>query len=621
MKLLDIYEPGQTPSPHEGTIAVGIDLGTTNSLVAISDGTKPQVIEGEEGAALVPSIVAYRKNGEIIVGRKAASMHDAEVIRSVKRLMGKSKEDIRQIAGADKFNFADDAALKLSINKRKISPVEISAEILKELKRNAETALAKNITKAVITVPAYFDDAARNATKAAANIAGLEVLRLINEPTAAALAYGLDKGVQGFYVVYDLGGGTFDASLLRMEKGIFQVIATAGDNELGGDDFDAEIASYFIKEFEKDNGKTNVNNQNLNQILVAAKKAKEYLTNEKSARFEVEIAGKKFVSFLSLETFNELIKKHSERTIEILKFLVEESKVPKDHIKGVVMVGGSTRVPLIYNEVKKFFGIAPLTDVDPDKVVALGAAIQAEALTKGSENLLLDVTPLSLGLEVMGGMVEKVIHRNSPIPVSKFQEFTTYEDGQPAMKIHVLQGEREMVKDCRSLAKFTLSGIPPMKAGIARIKVIFNIDADGILTVSAVEQTTGTAQTVTVKPSYGISDDEVEKMLRDSMENAKEDIMERLLVEARVEADLAIRTVEDALKLDGDILTKEERKPIDEKVALLKKLMAETDREAIDFEVHELNKVAGLFAEKRMNKAISEAIAGKEISKVEENLL
>lgn len=548
MKLLDISEP------KRDSVAVGIDLGTTNSLVAISENGRPRVIGG-----LLPSVVAYEKNGKITVGEEARK--NPLAIYSIKRRMG-------------------DAAEQIDVAGKKLTPVEISAEILKTLKKRAEKALGSQITKAVITVPAYFDDAARNATKDAARLAGLEVLRLINEPTAAALAYGLDKAVEGIYAVYDLGGGTFDISILKMEESVFQVLATAGDTALGGDDFDREVAAY------------------LGCDLHEARKKKEKSSTE----------------------FEKLIVPYIDRTLRICSDLIEDSEIKKDEIKGVVLVGGSTRIPLIKKRLTKLFGDKILSDADPDEIVALGAAIQAESLTKGSENLLLDVTPLSLGLETMGGLTEKIIQRNTPIPFSATQEFTTYQDGQSLMKIHVVQGEREMISQCRSLGEFILSGIPPMVAGAARIKVTFAIDADGILTVSAMEETTAKVQTVTVKPSYGLSEGEIEKMLRESMENARTDITERLLAESRIEAEIAIKTVNDALEKDGDLLAKNERRKIESQVAILKTLMAKSDRDSIDLETAFLNQICAPFAEMRMNRAMASALAGKNIDAIAKKL-
>src|SRR5436190_393402 len=498
MTLLEIHEPGETPLPHagEGSLAVGIDLGTTNSVVAIARDGKPAALHDETGKAMVPSVVAYPSSGGVLVGDDARLLMPQEprnVVASVKRLMGRGAAVLHTVAGVLPYEIEPGSGetdmVKLRIAGKPRSPVEISAEILKALRKRAEAALEKPVERAVITVPAYFDDAARTATRDAARVAGLEVLRLVNEPTAAALAYGLDKGSEGLYAVYDLGGGTFDFSLLRLEKGVFQALARP--------EFDAMIAAYV------------------------------------------------------------------KRTIDIARRVLDDADMKVDEVHGVVLVGGSTRVPLVRAAVADMIGTAPLTDIDPDEVVALGAALQAEALTGGSETLLLDVTPLSLGLETMGGLVEKIVPRNTPIPAQLAQEFTTYQDGQSAMAIHVVQGEREMVADCRSLARFELSGIPPMTAGAARIRVSFAVDADGLLTVSAEERTTGVAQRIEVKPSYGLSHDDMADMLYDSLEHAEDDVARRLLTEARVEAERGLLALDAALAKDGKLLSSEERAELD----------------------------------------------------------
>ncbi|MDE3060188.1 MAG: Fe-S protein assembly chaperone HscA, partial [Pseudomonadota bacterium] len=499
MNLLQIHEPGETPLPHSQA-AVGIDLGTTYSVVAAAEGGSVEVIRNMHGHALMPSAVYYGK--EIEVGYPARARYERGergVIVSAKRRMHE----------ADK---------RLKAGDREVSPVEVSAEILKSLKRMAEQALGREVAQAVITVPAYFDDAARAATRDAARLAGLEVLRLINEPTAAALAYGLDKGVEGIYAIYDLGGGTFDISLLRLEKGVFQVLSTGGDTQLGGDDFDQAVAAWALT--EAGFGEAHLAGEDVGALVSLARNAKHELTEKGSAA----IVYQGHAVTLTREDFEALIAPYVEKTLSVCEQALADADLSIADVKGVVMVGGSTRVPLVYRRVGKFFGKPPLTDINPDEVVAVGAALQAEGLTHGSDNLLLDVIPLSLGLETMGGLTEKLLQRNTPIPVSVSQEFTTYQDGQTGMQIQVVQGEREMVAHNRSLARFELTGIPPLPAGIARVRVTFTVDADGLMTVSAEEKTTGAEAVVHVKPSYGLPPEEIEKMLMASMENARKDI-------------------------------------------------------------------------------------------------
>jgi molecular chaperone HscA len=570
MQLLQIHEPGQTPLPHADTAAVGIDLGTTHSVVAVSSGDNTEVLHNIHGHALVPSVVYYAPDGSVEVGyaaKKRADSGEAGAIASVKRRMHES-------------------AVPVQLPHRQVTPVEVSSEILKELKRNAERALGKDVTKAVITVPAYFDDSARQATKDAAKLAGLEVLRLINEPTAAALAYGLDTGAQGIYAVYDLGGGTFDISLLKLEQGVFQVLATGGDTQLGGDDIDILIPA---------------------KAGILSRVIKEKLS---------EVQEYEGVTRAQLET---LARPLIERTLTICARAFEDAKLSKDDVKGIVLVGGSTRMPLVRRMVAEWFGREPLTNVNPDEVVAIGAAIQAHGLTQGSNNLLLDVVPLSLGLETMGGLTEKIIERNTPIPVTAEQEFTTYQDGQTGMQVHVVQGERELVSQNRSLARFELSGIPPLPAGIARVKVRFAVDADGLLTVSAEEKTTGIMQSVQVKPSYGLAEGQIEAMLLESMKNAQKDILERLLIEARVEAERQIVEVESAIRLDGQLLSETETKQIKRQMQVLKNACAGEDRDYIDVEVQELARVTANFAQRRMDKAIGSALKGTHIENALEN--
>ncbi|MDX2073163.1 MAG: Fe-S protein assembly chaperone HscA [Alphaproteobacteria bacterium] len=595
MSLLQIHEPGQTPLPHasEAGMAVGIDLGTTHSVVAVSDHGNAQVLRNIHGHALVPSVVLF-KDGNVRVGfeaKAALDRGDAHAIGSFKRHM-------------------HEAATMLDIGGVQKSPVELSAEILKTLKAQAEKALGREVRQAVITVPAYFDDSARQATKDAARLAGLELLRLINEPTAAALAYGLDNAVEGIYAIYDFGGGTFDVSLLKLEKGVFQVLATRGDTHLGGDDIDRILIPSPLMGEGKEEGDSTV--------LGIVRKIKEQLSTSDIASAELPPTlalphkGGGNISYTRAD-FEALIAPIVARTIECCKQALADAKLSAQDVKGVVMVGGSSRIPLVRREVEKLFGTKPLTNVNPDEVVAVGAAIQAEGLTRGSNNLLLDVIPLSLGLETMGGLFEKIIQRNTPIPIAATQEFTTYQDNQTGMQIHVYQGEREMAADNRSLAKFELTGIPPLTAGIARVKVTFMVDADGLLTVSAQEQTTGRMQHIEVKPSYGLPPEEMERMLRESMEHARADIMGRLLVEARVEAERAIIEIESAMKTDSHLLSEAEKKLIAQQMQAVRNAAGGADRDYIDAEVSELGRVAQNFAERRMNQSITKALKGKNI--------
>ena len=623
--LLQIHEPGETPVPHddEAGLCVGIDLGTTNSVVAISSDTKPEALRDASGRALVPSVVAYGETPPPVIGEAArqALLETPElVVGSIKRLMGRGLADIKGLAGVLPFEIAENddkgGMVRIKVAGRALTPVEISADILRALKLRAETSLGQSVDRAVVTVPAYFDDAARTATRDAARLAGLEVLRLVNEPTAAALAYGLDKGVEGLYAVYDLGGGTFDISLLKLEKGVFQVITTGGDAALGGDDFDHAIAEHFLAERAETLGENSLTSDQTKIALMTARLAKECLSGRVSGDWMIEAGGETTTHNLDLATLESLIAPLVDRTIGICRGVLADARIEAADVNGIVLVGGSTRVPLVRGRIAEFFGHEPLADIDPDEVVALGAALQAEALTVGSDTLLLDVTPLSLGLETMGGMVEKVIPRNTPIPVSKAQEFTTYQDGQAAMMIHVLQGEREMVDQNRSLAQFVLNGIPPMTAGAARIRVAFNIDADGLLTVSAREETSGVEQHVEVKPSYGLSEDDMARMLRESMEHAGEDMVARLLAEARVEAGRALGALEAALSADGDLCPDNEKGEISAGIADLKTAMAGEERDAINLAVEDLDRLSRPFAERRMEKGIRKALAGKSVDEV-----
>lgn len=626
MTLLDIHEPGQTPLPHAGEAgaAVGIDLGTTNSVVAVAHVGVAAALRNRCGGALVPSVVAYRPGEPPLVGEEARALMASEptaVAASVKRLMGRGVADLSKLAGALPFTVepgtGETDMVKIRVGGRARSPVEISADILRSLKDRAEEVLGRSVERAVITVPAYFDDAARTATRDAARIAGLEVLRLVNEPTAAALAYGLDKGAEGIYAVYDLGGGTFDFSVLHLEKGVFQVLATGGDAALGGDDFDHAIAERLLGERRAAGLPAPTDEGALKRTLATARQIKEELSQRDSVGRTLVLGGAESAHTVERAAFEAWIAPLVSRTASICRAVLDDAGIAASDVVGAVLVGGSTRVPAVRAAVAKVFGKPPLADIDPDEVVALGAALQAEALTTGSDTLLLDVTPLSLGLETMGGLVEKVVPRNTPIPVALAQEFTTYRDGQTAMSIHVVQGEREMVQDCRSLARFELAGIPPMTAGAARIRVSFTVDADGLLTVSAEERTTGVAQRVEVKPSYGLSDDDMADMLYDGIEHGADDMRRRLLAESRVEAERLALALDAALASDGDLLDAGERAALDAARARLAAALPGEDRDAIQAAAEALEEGTKAFAERRMDRGIRSALAGVSIEKLQ----
>ncbi len=629
-QLLQIHEPGATPEPgaDEAPLAIGIDLGTTNSVVAIGEDAGVRVLRDENGIGLVPSIVAYAADGSAIVGELARRLmldRPEVVVGSVKRLMGRGIADVKALAGTLPYQLVDDDGgagpsgrmARVMVAGHVFSPVEISAEILRALKERAEIQLGRAVDRAVVTVPAYFDDAARTATRDAARLAGLEVLRLVNEPTAAALAYGLDEGAEGVYVVYDLGGGTFDVSLLNMQKGVFQVLATGGDAALGGDDFDHAVAEHFLAERRQQRGEEPLSVADVKLALMTGRIAKECLSTQKWGEWTLHIGDVPSLHRFDRPALEGLLQPLVDRTIHICRQVLDDAGIDPTEVKGVVLVGGSTRVPLVRRRVGELFGHEPLDNIDPDEVVAVGAALQAQALTRGSETVLIDVTPLSLGIETMGGIVEKVIPRNTPIPVARAQEFTTYQDGQQAMAIHVVQGERELVDQCRSLARFELRDIPPMTAGAARIRVTFAVDADGLLTVSALETTTGSEQKVAVKPSYGLTEDEMAQMLYDALQHGAEDMRLRVLAEARVEAKRVLTALAAALATDGDLLTEEERQALDAQGLAVEAAIAGEDRDAITAAVEELETLSRPFAERRMDRGIRAALSGRELKDFE----
>lgn len=619
MALLQIAEPGQSPKPHERRLAVGIDLGTTNSLVAAVRSGVAEPLPDAQGRLILPSAVRYHaERAEVGESARAAAAKDPfNTIISVKRLMGRGLEDVKQLGEQLPYRFRQGESHMPFIETVQglKSPVEVSADILRELRQRAETTLGGELVGAVITVPAYFDDAQRQATKDAARLAGLNVLRLLNEPTAAAVAYGLDKGAEGLVAIYDLGGGTFDISILRLTRGVFEVLATGGDTALGGDDFDHAIAGWVI---EQAGLSADLDPGSQRQLLQIACAAKERLTDEASVR----VAYGDWSGELSRATLDELIEPFVARSLKSCRRAVRDSGVDLEEIRSVVMVGGSTRVPRVRTAVGELFGCEPLTDIDPDQVVAIGAAIQAYALAgnkRGEELLLLDVIPLSLGLETMGGLMEKVIPRNTTIPVARAQEFTTYKDGQTAMMIHVLQGERELVKDCRSLARFELRGIPPMVAGAAKIRVTFQVDADGLLGVSARELSSGVEASIQVKPSYGLTDGEIARMLKDSFDYAGDDKAARALREQQVEAQRLLEAVQSALDVDGErLLDEEERLAIAAQMDTLRELAGGSDTAAIENQIKRLSQVTDAFAARRMDATVKAALSGRRLNEIEE---
>lgn len=619
MALLQISEPGMSAAPHQHRLAVGIDLGTTNSLVATVRSGSAVCLPDSDGRATLPSVVRYL-DGEVEVGKNALSAQKTDplnTVSSAKRLIGRTLTDLAQEAQYLPYRFTpNERVVELNTRQGAKTPIEVSAEILKALKLRAEETLGGDLVGAVITVPAYFDDAQRQATKDAARLAGLNVLRLLNEPTAAAIAYGLDNASEGTFVVYDLGGGTFDVSVLQLTKGLFEVKATGGNSALGGDDFDHRLFCHLLEQ----NDLSKLNEQDSQLLLSLVRTAKEKLTTQTEAVIETTLSdGHKVHTVITRQEFHNLTQNLVQKTIEPVKQALKDAGVTKADVKGVIMVGGSTRMLHVQQAVATFFGQTPLNNLNPDEVVALGAAIQANVLAGNKtdgEWLLLDVTPLSLGLETYGGLAEKIIPRNSTIPTARAQDFTTFKDGQTAMTIHVVQGERELVSDCRSLAKFTLRGIPPMAAGAARIRVTFQVDADGLLSVSAQEQSTGVQAQIEVKPSYGLDDSTITQMLKDSMSNAAEDMAARSRAEAVVEAESLTDAVNAALELDSDLLEAEELQQIQQDIAALQGRLKDGKAEDIRAAVAKLSHSTDNFAAKRMNRNIQRALTGQSVDNI-----
>ena len=617
MALLQIAEPGRSAAPHQHKLAVGIDLGTTNSLVATVRNGQAEILTDEQQRPLVPSIVHFGSNQQITVGYEAralASQDPKNTVISVKRLIGRSLADVKARYPNLPYEFAqtENGLPLLKTEQGEMSPIEVSAKILQKLTALSEQRLGGQLSGVVITVPAYFDDAQRQSTKDAAKLAGLNVLRLLNEPTAAAIAYGLDSGQEGVIAVYDLGGGTFDVSILRLSRGVFEVLATGGDTALGGDDFDHLLADWIVEQ----TGVQPQNEQQKRHLLELAIQTKIALTDQLTTTIDYQNHQLK----VSRTQFNDLIKPLVKRSLMACRRALKDASITAEEVREVVMVGGSTRVPYVREQVGEFFRRNPLTTIDPDKVVAIGAAIQADILAGNkpdAEMLLLDVIPLSLGIETMGGLVEKIIPRNTTIPVSRAQEFTTFKGGQTAMSVHIVQGERELVDDCRSLARFTLRGIPPMAAGAAHVRITYQVDADGLLSVTAMEKSTGVQSSIQVKPSYGLTDDEIMQMLKASMDNAKGDIQARLLAEQRVEARRVIESVYSALENDQNLLNDDELSAVKNALISLEQLAVQEDSMAIKQGIKALDQATQEFAARRMDKSIRAALAGQNIKDIE----